>query len=209
LNRVVGGVVVGVVTLSIAGACGGSSPSKPSALATPTASAVVTAPASATAPPTTVPTTPVPVATTAPSSSLHLGETGTATGPYSDSGSATVTVYSVTYPVDGSGVAREIRSPGMTFAVADMKVCPTSSEGDIVGGFHLYDSDSSDYQFWNVQVGARDPNLVKALSPAVAGKCSRGFMTFQVPPGKKLSSLTYAANSDGSGTSVTWSLDGQ
>lgn len=140
--------------------------------------------------PTTEATTPAP-------SALAPGQTAT-------TAAGNLTVHVISYPVAGSEQAQRIASHGVTFAVADIEVCPSTAAGFSPNDFHLFDSDNHDYTFWNVQIGAKTPNLTKNLYPPIIGVCSRGYLTFEVPPGKRLIALGYVGGSGGS--PVIWRL---
>lgn len=123
----------------------------------------------------------------------------------------TATVYSVKFPVQASGTAARIRDKGMQFAVADIKVC---SNGEVdedgyafdAGNFQLVDDQARAYEFWNVQVSARSPNLVdsvSALDTPRKGSCKRGWLTFQLPPKTKVASVDYSTSG---GTPLTWQV---
>ena len=140
------------------------------------------------------PRTSAPVTRTPPAP-LALGQDG-------QSATGSVSLYSVQSPVTGSELSERIRTDGKEFAVADLKVCPSSSSGFSASDFRLMASDSTAYTFWNVQVGAMDPNLTKSLFDPVVGVCTRGFLTFEVDPGKQLSQFVYA----GSTSALVWQL---
>ena len=98
----------------------------------------------------------------------------------------------------------------MQFAVADIKVCANGTVDDDGYGFdasnfQLTDRDGRTYEFWNVQVGARSPNLtdsVSGLDTPRKGSCKRGWLTFELPPRTKIQSVDY--NPSGGGTPLTW-----
>jgi hypothetical protein len=152
---------------------------------TATAATTTTYPTLTTAPPTTIAPT------------LSLGAAGTASF-------GTVTLYGVKYPYSASGAAARIKTAGKEFAVADLKVCPSSSADVDLTSFRVMTAESMSYTFWNVQIGAEDPNLVKSLSGTVAGGvCVRGFLTFEVDPGQKVSQFVVAGRS---GSPLIWTL---
>jgi hypothetical protein len=119
------------------------------------------------------------------------------------------TVYDVDFPVAGTGSAQDIRSKGKQFAVVDIKVCANGTEDDDgynfdASNFELTDKDSRTYDFWNVQIGARSPNLMDSVNGNDAqrkGSCKRGWLTFQLPAKTKIKSVDY--NPSG-GTPLTW-----
>lgn len=121
-----------------------------------------------------------------------------------------VIVYSVKFPVEGTDDARGIRTKGTRFAVVDIKACANGSvDADGYGfdasNFQLTDDDDRTYEFWNVQVGARSPNLTDSLSALDTprkGACKRGWLTFELPPKTKVRSVDY--NPTGGGTPLTW-----
>lgn len=106
-----------------------------------------------------------------------------------------VTVYSVAFPYPAHGEAADIKDAGDDFAVADIKFCPTTSEVD-VGNFQLSATDDRTFGFWNVQIGARDPNLPDSLMQPVVGRCTRGYLTFEVTHGEKLSFIAYVDSNE-------------
>lgn len=114
-----------------------------------------------------------------------------------------VTVYAVSYPVHGSAQAQQIATDGFTFAVADIEVCPSTADGFSASRFRIFDSDKRSYSFWNVQIGAKKPNLTDSLYPSTVGMCSRGYLTFEVPPDKRLIAIAY---SDSSGSPPIWRI---
>lgn len=123
-----------------------------------------------------------------------------------------LTVYSVKFPVQAQDdVASRIRTKGMQFAVADIKACSNgTTDGDGYGvsisDFQLVDTDSRTYTFWNVQVGARSPNLVDSLSALAtprAGACKRGWLTFELPPKTRIVSVEFAPSG---GLPLTWKV---
>lgn len=124
----------------------------------------------------------------------------------------TATVYAVKFPVTAADdVARAIRDKGMQFAVADIKACSNGTTDDDgygfdAGDFVLVDSDDRAYEFWNVQVGARSPNLTDTLGFGLdkprGGSCKRGWLTFQVPPKTKIVAVEY----NSSGTPLVWKV---
>lgn len=185
-----------VATISVAAAgcssdSGGSGVSGNVSASHPTTSASTPAPAST---PSSLASSFAPT-TPAPSTGLALGTTGiTPIGA--------VTVYSVDYPVTGSEQAERIKPAGKDFAVADLQVCPSVNQVNL-SSFRLLASDNTSYTFWNVQIGAEDPNLVPSLAYPAVGVCTRGLLTFPVDPGKSFTRFVVAG---GSGTSSTWAL---
>src|SRR5437660_685478 len=138
--------------------------------------ASTTSTSSTTATTTTIPTTTTSVPSLGQSQTTDLG---------------TVTVFAVHYPVQGTGEANSIKDPGKQFAVADLQVCPTVAAPEGSPGFQPDDfvvqtSDNRTWSFWNVQIGARDPNIVRPMlnlhGPTMT--CVRGWLTFQIDPGE-------------------------
>ncbi|MEV4619935.1 excalibur calcium-binding domain-containing protein [Asanoa sp. NPDC049573] len=120
------------------------------------------------------------------------------------------TVYAVRFPVTAQDeTATAIRTAGMQFAVADIKVCSNGtvdSDGYTFdySDFTLVASDDTAFSFWNVQVGARSPNLTDTLSSLNlmrAGSCRRGWLTFEVPPKTKLKAVEYTSSG---GVPLVW-----
>jgi hypothetical protein len=190
-----------IALMSVSG-CGGDQ--KPTA-GTPTSStptAVTTAPSlPASTEPTVPPTTEPP-----PPADPKLGQTQTTT-------LGTATVYAVKFPVKAQdSTANDIRDKGMLFAVADIKAC---SNGEVnedgygfdASDFQLVDTESRTYEFWNVQLGAKAPNLTNSLGFGTEtprkGSCKRGWLTFQVPPKTKITAVEY--NPSG-GTPLVWKV---
>ncbi len=113
-----------------------------------------------------------------------------------------ITIYSVRYPYPASGSAADIKDPGKDFAVADIKFCPSTSEADY-SNFQLVAVSSRTFTFWNVQIGAEDPNLTDSMYNVTPGSCVRGYLTFEVTHGEKLRKIRYA---DSSGKATTWKV---
>lgn len=115
-------------------------------------------------------------------------------------GDGKITIYSLQYPYPPSGEAADIKDPGDDFAVADIKFCPLSSDADY-SNFQLSATDSRTFTFWNVQIGAEEPNLTDSLGDASPGACVRGYLTFEVTHGEKLRHIRYV---DLNGNAATW-----
>lgn len=107
-----------------------------------------------------------------------------------DDGIASITVYSVTYPVDDvSGHPDPVAEK--EYAAADVRVCASSSgsEGPDLLGFTLL--------FRGGQTVGVDPLVATAqpharsLSPIAADKCVRGSLTFQIPAGTAPTRIEY------------------
>lgn len=189
-----GAVLTG--TLVLAG-CGDADPGQTPAPTSPSATTPSPSPASTTAEPTTeAPAPAVP----------KLGQKQTTT-------LGTATVYAVKFPVQAQDeTARDIRDKGFEFAVADIKVCSNGvvdedGYGFDASNFQLTDSQAQTYEFWNVQVGARSPNLsdsVSALDTPRKGACKRGWLTFQLPPKTKVVAVEYAPS--GGSAPLTWQV---
>jgi hypothetical protein len=63
----------------------------------------------------------------------------------------------------------------MQFAVADIKICATSTTSDYTSlDWNLKDADDRAFGSFNKQVGAKNPNLTDVSSVAT-GDCSRGW----------------------------------
>lgn len=143
------------------------------------------------------PDTPAP-----PPSPTPTATPAVALGQPQSNGIGQVVLFGVQYPYPAKGEAVSLKTPGTDFAVADIKVCPASSEVDI-DAFTLAASDSTTFTFWNVQIGARSPDIATSLLRASAQTCVRGYLTFEVTHGEKLASFVVV---DESGTAITWSL---
>jgi hypothetical protein len=188
------------VVVAVAGC---SSPTNPGTARTISPSPTVTTPS------------PTAVASLTPSAevprlagSLALREKGRAVGAFPDSGSADVTVHQVLYPVDGTAAARAIRDPDMVFAAVDLTICPISmdtSRAGYTGGVLLHDADDRVFAYWNVQISAVNPSLNRGSWPH-PGSCARGWLTFEVPTGTTLRSVTYTAGGNGPGDTLVWLL---
>lgn len=168
-------------------------------------------PAVAPPPPTTQ--SPSPVPTTAEPTTVPPEPVAPKLGQEQTTELGTATVYSVKFPVqDADESARDIRDDGMQFAVVDIKVCANGETdadgyGFDAGNFQITDSQSRAYEFWNVQVGARSPNLtdsVSGLDTPRKGACKRGWLTFQLPPRTRVASVEYTPS--GGGTPLTWQV---
>jgi hypothetical protein len=107
-----------------------------------------------------------------------------------DDGIASMTVYSVTYPVDDvSGHPDPV--VGKEYAAADVGVCasPSGSEGPDLLGLTLL--------FRDGQTVGVDPLVATAqphghsLSPIAADRCVRGSLTFEIPVGTAPTRIQY------------------
>lgn len=154
----------------------------------------------------------VPATTEPPTSPSVPPEPKLGTTQTTDLGEATV--YSVKFPVKAQdSTANAIRDKGMQFAVADIKVCANGQVdadgyGFSASNFLLVDVDARTYEFWNVQVGARSPNLTDSVGFGTdtprKGSCKRGWLTFQLPPNSKIVAAEYSPS--GGGTPLTWKV---
>jgi hypothetical protein len=195
------GFIGGFGVLALAGCGGDQTGSAVPAKAPGTPSSLPPTTAPVTTPPTTEPTTAAPEPT-----QPKLGQKQS-----TDLGDATV--YSVKFPVQAQDeTARSIRDEGMQFAVADIKVCSNGTVNEDGYGFdasdfQLVDSEARAYEFWNVQVGARSPNLTDSLGFGTdtprKGSCKRGWLTFQLPPKTKIASVEYVTSS---GLPLSWTV---
>lgn len=174
-------------------------------------------------PPTAAPPVSVPVTIPAPSPSATVPEPEPTTeaptepaapklGKTQTTDLGTATVYAVKFPVKAQdSTATDIRDAGMQFAIADIKVCANGSTnadgyGFDASDFLLVDSDARTYEFWNVQLGARSPNLTETvgfgLDTPRKGSCKRGWLTFQLPPKTKIVSVEYSSD----GAPLVWQV---
>jgi hypothetical protein len=119
-----------------------------------------------------------------------------------------ITVFALKFPVaPQDDMANRIATKGMQFAVADIKVCSNgtkTSDGYMFSAedFQVVDTEDRSYTFWNVQIGARSPNLTDSLTDTMrAGSCTRGWLTFQLPPKAKVRSVEFAPYE---GTALSW-----
>lgn len=188
-----------MLPVALLAGCGGGDVSvraEPSTTTTPPVSVSPALPASPSSMPTTSgsPTmsasmspSPTPTLSQTPSPTPSTPTLGTTqTGPL-----GAVTVYSVVTPVSG-GRAADIRTPGMQFAVADIKLCASETTDEYSAlDWHLKDKEDRAYSFFNTQVGARSPDL-SDVSAVSGGSCSRGWLTFEVPRGTKVTEIEYA-----------------
>ena len=91
-----------------------------------------------------------------------------------------ITIYTV-LAVPGPDSAQRIASPGTKFIVADVQACSKrGSQSFPYEKLILKDSNGRSWTFWNVQIGAKDPNLTNSASDIGAGTCTRGWLTFMV-----------------------------
>jgi hypothetical protein len=108
-----------------------------------------------------------------------------------DDGITSLTVYSVTYPVDDVS-GHPDPAAGKEYAAADVRVCASSSgsgEGPDLLGFALLFPDGR-------AVGvdplvATMPPHARSLSPIAANTCVRGSLTFQIPAGTDPTRIQY------------------
>ena len=156
----------------------------------------------------TVTATPTPTPTSsAPSTAKPPQPVVPKVGDTQQTDLGTVTVYKVDFPADNPQ-NQEIATKGTAPAVVDIKVCgngTATSDGYWfdASSFLLTDAGGRNYSFWNVQVGAREPNLTDALPlEAPKGKvCRRGWLTFELPPEANLVSVDYGPYE---GTALSW-----
>lgn len=183
-------MVLGLVLLT---GCGGSDAED--AAASPNASALPS-PAAFPSPSPTV--EPSPSASPSPPSPIALGSSQA--GDLGD-----ITVYTVNNPVkpqDSS--ADRIATDGTEFAVADIKLCATATTEEYSpSDWQVKDAEDRAYPFWNVQIGAKDPNLTDTMRNIAAGDCTRGFLTFEVLDGTTLTEIVYAPFD---GAPLSWPL---
>ena len=108
-----------------------------------------------------------------------------------------VTVYKVEFPASDPE-NQDIATKGTAPAVVDLKACgngTATSDGYWfdASSFLLTDAGGRNYSYWNVQVGAREPNLTDALplDAPKGGVCRRGWLTFELPPKAEIVSVDY------------------
>ena len=174
-----------VCTIATIAGCGIDDKAAPPPAVAPASASTAPSSTSTTEPSTTQPTTPA---------EPKLGQQ-----QITDLGTAAV--YAVRFPVKASDdVANSIRDKGMQFAVADIKVCSNGSVDSDGYGFSasnlvLVDTDANAYEFWNVQVGAKNPNLTDTVGFGTdkprASSCKRGWLTFQLPPKTQIATVEY------------------
>jgi hypothetical protein len=107
-----------------------------------------------------------------------------------DDGITSLTVYSVTYPVDDvSGHPDPVA--GKEYAAADVRVCAGSSgsEGPDLLGFTLLFPDGRSVGVDPLAATAQ-PHA-RSLSPIAAGTCVRGSLSFQIPAGTEPTRIQY------------------
>lgn len=191
-----------LLALSLAGCGDNPEPAPPAAAIAPSPAPTTTAPAPGPTPTTATPTTKAPEPEVPGLGDKQTTDLGTAT------------VYSVKFPVRAADeTARAIKDKGTEFAVADIKVCSNGVVDDDgygfdAGDFQLVDTESQAYEFWNVQVGARSPNLTDTVGfgndTPRKGSCKRGWLTFELPPKTKVATVEYAPA--GGSTPLTWQV---
>lgn len=130
-------------------------------------------------------------------------------GDKQESALGDLTVYAIKFPVKPQdSTASRIKTAGTQFAIADIKACSNGTVDDDGYGpdasnFFLRDTQDSTYGYWNVQIGARSPNLTDSLvgsDQPRKGSCKRGWLTFEVPPGTRIKAVDYTSSS----SSLTW-----
>ena len=155
-----------------------------------TATATRSSPASKS--PSLTPTSrPTPITTTPPPIPALGVEQSTTNGE--------VTVYAVEFPVEAQHRAAEgIATEGTDFAVADIQACVGAATASYYpSDFLLVTADNRTYSFWNVQIGAREPNLTDSMRDVPAGQCTRGYLTFELPPDAQVAQVRYSPSSGG------------
>ncbi len=91
----------------------------------------------------------------------------------------------------------------MQFAIADIKICATETTDEYSAlDWHLKDKDDRAYSFFNTQLGARSPDL-SDVDTVAGGRCSRGWLTFEVPKGTRVTEVEYAPYD---GEPLVWSV---
>jgi hypothetical protein len=123
----------------------------------------------------------------------------------------TITVYGLEFPVVGSSSAEWIKTPGTSFAVADVEVCPQIGPVRVLElDFRVTTSDNRQWENFNTQVGARDPRFGGDELPA--GLCRRGWITFEVGDGSTVTGIVYEGGNHWNGASpisengIVWQL---
>ena len=107
-----------------------------------------------------------------------------------DDGITSMTVYSVTYPVDDVS-GHPDPATGKEYAAADVRVCAGSSgsEGPDLLGLNLLFGDGQTVGIDPLAATAQ-PHA-RSLSPIGADKCVRGSLTFQIPAGTSPTRIEY------------------
>ena len=83
--------------------------------------------------------------------------------------------------VAGSDQAQRIVDEGTKFVVLDISACAIPETLDFqTRDVKLVDTDGRNWTYWNIQIGAVDPNLTKVDNDIPAGECTRGWLTMVV-----------------------------
>lgn len=95
--------------------------------------------------------------------------------------------------VAGSEQAQQISEPGKKFVVLDISACAIPTTLDFpYQDLALIDAGGRSWTFWNVQIGAVDPNLTHTASAIPAGQCTRGWLTMLLDEAAAPATVTFS-----------------
>lgn len=93
----------------------------------------------------------------------------------------------------GSEQAQRIADPGKKFVALDISACAIPATLDFpYRDMAIVDTDGRSWTFWNVQIGAIDPNLTDTASTIPAGQCTRGWLTILLDEAAVPSTVTFS-----------------
>jgi hypothetical protein len=116
-----------------------------------------------------------------------------------------VTVFSAD-SVPGSDQAQRIADEGTQFVALDISACAIPAILDFdTGDVKLVDTDGRNWTYWNVQIGAVDPNLNKSDTDIPPGECTRGWLTMMIAEDAVPASVTFT--DDVSGERLEWVIE--
>lgn len=105
----------------------------------------------------------------------------------------------------GSEQAQRIADPGKKFVALDVSACAIPTTLDFpYRDLAVVDTDGRSWTFWNVQIGAVDPNLTDTASTIPAGGCTRGWLTMLLDEAAVPATVTFA-DAD-TGERLTWAI---
>lgn len=95
--------------------------------------------------------------------------------------------------VAGSEQAQRIAGPGKKFVALDVSACAIPTNLDLpYSDLAVVDTDGRSWTFWNVQIGAVDPNLTDTASAIPAGQCTRGWLTMLLDEAAAPATVTFS-----------------
>jgi len=95
--------------------------------------------------------------------------------------------------VPGSEQAQRVAGPGKKFVALDISACAIPSTLDFPHrDLAVVDTDGRSWTYWNVQIGAVDPNLTDTDNAIPAGQCTRGWLTMLLDESAAPATVTFS-----------------